>query len=180
MFIHRDQCKARWSLRVCLDPKRLSDCLKRCPHKIPTLEELNPEFAEARVYSKMDAKSGYWLIHLDETSQELTTVRTPFGRYCYRRLLFGLCVSQDLFWQAMDRILTRCPGCVGIADYVIIHGRNNEEHDRNLMRLMQVASEEGLFFNLKKCVIKTNEIAFFGSAYGQDGIRPDIGNIEDI
>ena len=63
------------SLRVYLDPKRLSDCLKRSPHKIPTLEKFNPVFADARVFSKMDAKVGYWSIHLDDDSQEITTFR---------------------------------------------------------------------------------------------------------
>ena len=89
---HTDWCssiatsvKRDGSLRVCLDSKRLNDCLRRCPHTIPTLEELNPEFAGACVFSNMDAKSGYWSIHLDEISQELTTFRTRFGRYCYRR-----------------------------------------------------------------------------------------------
>ena len=184
---HTDWCssittsvKKDGSLRVCLDPKRLNDNLKRCPHKIPTLEELNPEFAEALVFSKMDAKAGYWSIHLDEASQEITTFRTPFGRYCYRRLPFGLCVSQDLFQQAMDRILARAPGCVGIADDVVVYGRDNTEHDKNLLRLMQVAKEEGLVFNSKKCVIKTSEIVFFGSVYGKDGIKPDPSKIEDI
>ena len=46
------------SLRVCLDHKRLNDNLKRCPHKIPTLEELNHESADARLLFKMDAKAG--------------------------------------------------------------------------------------------------------------------------
>ena len=158
----------------------MSNELKRCPHKIPTIEELNPEFAEARVFSKMDAKAGYWSIHLDEAIQEITPFRTPFGRYCYRRLPFGLCVSQDLFQQAMDRILARAPGCVGIADDVVVYGRDNTEHDKNLLRLMQVAKEEGLVFNSKKCVINTSEIVFFGSVYGKEGIKTDPSNIEDI
>ena len=45
---------------------------------------------------------------------------------------------------------------------------------------MQVAKEEGLVFNSKKCAIKTNEIVFFGSVYGKDGIKPDPSKIEDI
>ena len=53
------QVKKDGSQRVCLDHKRLNDNLKRCPLKIPTLEELNPAFAEARVFSKMGAKAGY-------------------------------------------------------------------------------------------------------------------------
>ena len=145
--------------------------------KIPTLEELNPEFAEARVFSKMDAKAGYWSIHLDEASQ-ITTFRIPFGRYCYRRLPFCLCVSQDLFQQ--DRILARAPGCVGIADDVVVYGRDNAEHDNNLLRLMRVDKEEGLVFNSKKCAIKTSDIVFFGYVYGKDGIKPDPSKIEDI
>ena len=184
---HTDWCssittsmKKDGSLRVCLDPKRLNDSLKRCPHKIPTLEEFNPEFAEARVFSKMDETVGYWSIHLDETSQEITIFRTPFWRYCYKRLPFGLCVSQDLSQQAMDRILARAPGCVGIADDVVVYGRDDAEYDKNLMRLMEVAQEEGLAFHSKKCAIKTSEIVFFGSAYGKDGIRPDPSQIEDI
>ena len=61
-----------------------------------------------------------------------------------------------------------------------MYGRDNTEHDKNLLRLMQVAKEEGLVFNSKKCVIKTSEIVFFGSVYGKDGIKPDPSNIEDI
>ena len=80
----------------------------------------------------------------------------------------------------MDRILARAPGCVGIADDVVVYGRNNAEHGTNLLRLMQVAKEEGLVFNSKKCAIKTNEIVFFGSVYGKDGIKPDPSKIEDI
>ena len=89
-------------------------------------------------------------------------------------------MSQDLFQQAMDRILARAPGCVSIADDVVVYGRKNAEHDKNLLRLMQVAKEEGLVFNSKKCAIKTNEIVFFGSVYGKDGIKPDPSKIDDI
>ena len=90
------------------------------PHKIHTLEELNPEFAQAQFFSKLDAKAGYWFVHLADESQELTTFRTPFGRYCFRRLPFDLSVSQDIFQQHMDRITSQVPGCVGIADDIAI------------------------------------------------------------
>ena len=62
----------------------------------------------------------------------------------------------------------------------MVYGRNAEEHFENLWRIMQVAREEGLVPNSKKCVIKTDKIVFFGSVYGQDGIRPGPDKIEDI
>ena len=84
------------SIRTCLDPTRLNDSLKICPQKIPTVEEFNPEFAHATVFSKLDAKAGYWAIHMDEDSQLLTMFRTPFGRYCWQRNPFpGHLSSED-------------------------------------------------------------------------------------
>ena len=160
---HTDWCsfsttslKQDGSLRVCLDPKRLNQSLKRCPHKIPTLEELNPAFSNARYFSKLDAKAEYWAVHLTEQSQELTTFWTPFGRYCFQRLPFGLSISQDVFQQCMDDIIAQVPGCVSIADDVAVYGRTEEEHDTNLRSLFETARREGLVFNSAKCCIKTN------------------------
>ena len=62
----------------------------------------------------------------------------------------------------------------------MVYGRNAEEHDENIWRLMQVVTEEGLVFNSKKCVIKTDNMVFFGSVYIQDGFRLDPDKIEDI
>ena len=184
---HTDWCsslttivKSDGSLRVCLDPKRLNTNLKRCPHKIPTLEEINPLLSKAKYFSKLDAKAGYWSIHLDEASQELTTFRTVFGRWCFRRLPFGLNVSQDIFQQEMDRITEQVDGCVSIADDLIIFGTTEEEHDRNLMRLMEVAKQEGLVFNSSKCTIKKRSINFFGALYTSEGTKPDPKKIEDL
>jgi transposase InsO family protein len=184
---HTDWCssitttvKKNGDLRVCLDPKRLNQNLKRCPHKIPTVEELNPAFANAKFFSQLDAKSGYWSVHLAEESRDLTTFRTPFSRYRFLRLPFGLSVSQDIFQQHMDRIIAQVPGCVGIADDIAVFGATEAEHDANLIKLMETAKSEGLVFNSKKCLIKTKEIKFFGSIYTTTGIKPDPSKVEDI
>jgi len=184
---HTDWCssmtisvKKDGTLRLCLDPKRLNQNLRRCPHKIPTLEEITPGFTGAKYFSKLDAKAGYWSIHLEEKSQELTTFRTPFGRYCFLRLPFGLAVSQDIFQQAMDDIISKVEGCTGIADDITVYGSTEEEHDRNLINLMETAKKEGLVFNSKKCLIKTQAISFFGNLYTTDGVKPDPVKVEDL
>ena len=123
---HTDWCsiivystKSVGSLRICLDPKRLNESIKRGSHKMPTLEGINPAFVGAKHFGKLDAKARYWRVQLEEQSQLLVIFRTPFGRYCYQRLPFGLCVSQDIFQQRMDEILESLEGCVGIADICI-------------------------------------------------------------
>jgi hypothetical protein len=184
---HTDWCsslaystKKDGSLRICLDPQKLNDSLKRCPHKTPTVEELNPEFANAKVFSKLDAKTGYCSVHLEEESQLLTTFRTPFGRYCWRRLPFGLKVSQDIFQAKMDQIVESLPGVACIADDIVVHGKDERSHDENMIKLMNRATQRGLVFNSKKCFIKKDSISFFGNTYTAKGIQPDSAKISDI
>ena len=86
------------------------------------MEELNPQFAKAKVFTKLDAKAGYWAIHLEKKSQLLTTFRTPFGRYCWLRLPFGLNVSQDILQSRMDQHLDGLTGVVSIADDIMVFG----------------------------------------------------------
>ena len=184
---HTDWCssivystKKDGSLRVCLDPRRLNQAIKRCPHKIPTLEEVNPKFTGAKFFTKLDAKAGYWSVPLDEQSQLLTTFRTPIGRYCFLRLPFGLSISQDIFQQRMDEILENLKGCISIADDICVVGSTEEEHDANLLALMESAKKAGLVFNSAKCEIKQDKISFFGNVYTKEGIFPDPKKVNDI
>ena len=184
---HTDWCsslvystKKDGSIRVCLDPRHLNNAIKRCPHKIPTLEEINPKFVGAKIFSKLDAKAGYWSVPIAEESQLLTTFRTPIGRFCFKRLPFGLNISQDIFQQRMDEILENLEGCASIADDICVFGKTEEEHDQNLRALMEAAKTHGLVFNSDKCTIKAPAVSFFGNTYSREGISPDPAKISDV
>ena len=178
--------KANGSLRICLDPKDLNANLKRAQQHIPTMEELTHRFARAKVFSKLDAKSGYWAVELDDESQILTTFNSPFGRFCFRRLPFGLKVSGDIFNASMQKILDGLQGVISIHDDVTVYGEGEtieeatQDHDRNLRKLMDRAREHNLVFNFDKTVISQPEIVFFGNVYGCDGVRPDPAKVQAI
>ncbi len=172
--------KANGNLRVCLDPKDLNRATKRTYHKTPTLEEITHQFNGATVFSKLDARHGYWSIVLDEQSSLLTTFNSPFGRYKFNRLPFGLKVSQDLFQEKMDVIISQCPGAIGIADDIVVYGKDAEDHEKNLQNLMEKAREYGLVFNIDKCEINAERVFFFGCYYDREGIHADPEKVEGI
>ena len=89
--------KRSGELRICLEPKPLNKFIKRTYNKTATLEEIFHKLAGAKHFTKLDAKRGYWTIHLNEESSLLTCFNTPFGRYKYLRCPFGHKVSQDIF-----------------------------------------------------------------------------------
>ena len=143
--------KPSGKLRICLDPKDLNKAIKRPHYHTPTLEEITHKLAGSVMYSKLDARHGYWAVQLDEESRLLTTFNSPFGRYCYKRMPFGLNLSQDVFQERMDNILEHCPGTISIADDIGVFGSSEGDHDENLHNLMRVAQAHGLIFNAGKC-----------------------------
>ena len=80
----------------------------------------------------------------------------------------------------MDQILGQCEGVIGIADDIIIHGKDNEEHDRRLHKFMRVTTEHGLVLNKKKCEVKKDSIKFFGCVYDKHGAHPDPAKVSAI
>lgn len=80
----------------------------------------------------------------------------------------------------MDFILEKCPGAVGIADDIAVHGPLEKEHDKNLHHLMLVARQHGLVFNPDKCHIKETKITFFGMLFEVEGVHPDPGKVKAI
>ena len=106
------------------------------------MEELAHKLSGAQHFSKLDAKNGYWSTPLDAELQLLTTFHSPFGRFCFRRMPFGLVMFQDVFMQRMDMILEKCPDTIVLIDDVIVYGKTKEEHDRNLHILMRIAQTE--------------------------------------
>ena len=81
--------KPSGKLRICIDPQSLNEALKREHYKLPTLEDVLPTLSNAKVFSKFNVEA-FWHITLDDESSFLTTMATPFGRYRWLRLPFGL------------------------------------------------------------------------------------------
>ena len=109
-----------------------------------------------------------------------TTFNSPFGRYHFLRLPFGLVCSQDIFQKKMDQILEECQGCIGIADDITVHGRTEAEHDACLRDLMRVACKYDLVFNPQKTHVKAQAINFFGCLYDANGVHPDPDKVDAV
>ena len=97
--------KANGELCLCLDPCDLNEAIGWHHHKMPTVEEVTHKFTHSYYFTKLDAHHGYWSIILNQESSLLMTFRSPFVRYHFLRLPFGLVCSQDIFQKKMDQIL---------------------------------------------------------------------------
>ncbi len=92
-------------LRICIDPRDLNRAIRREHHPLPTVEEVVSRLTNARVFSILDASSGFWQIELDDSSSTLCTFNTPFGRYMFKRLPFGISSAPDVFQKDTTTML---------------------------------------------------------------------------
>ena len=100
--------KPNGDVRICLDPKKLNDAIIREHHYTQKLEDVLAQLSDVKVFSKLDARSGYWNVVLDEESKFLTIFNTAFGRYCFRRLPFGWYRHRIFFKERSTRHTTDC------------------------------------------------------------------------
>ena len=167
-------------LRICLDPKALNEAIRRPHYPMYTLDDVTSKLTNATCFSILDITHAYWSVKLDEASSYLTMFSTPFGRYRYLRLPFGISASSDLFQLKCNEIFEGLPGVTAIADDILIYGRTREEHDRNLRSVLDRAREKGIRFNPEKCTIGVNEVPFFGNIITDKGLKADPSKIEAI
>ena len=141
-------------------------------HPIPVVDDIVPELNGSDLFSKLDLKDGYWHVKLSKESSYLTTFSTPFGKFRYTRLPFGLCVSQDVFQYKVDETYGPCEGAIGISDDITIHGKGDAHHDQRLHAAMEKTRKSNLCPNYEKLLIK-QKVKFFRNIYSAEGVRAD-------
>lgn len=121
--------------------------VKREKHVLPTAEEILPRLARSKVFTSLDAASGFYQVPLREDSKKLTTFITPFGRYAFGRLLFGITSAPEIFQRKMAETLVGLEGTEVYIDDILIHGETEEIHDQRLDKALKVIEEAGLKLN---------------------------------
>ena len=172
--------KANGKVRLCVDLTKLNESVRRERHPIPAVEPTLAQLAGATVFSKLDANSGYWQIPLSKESAILTTFISPFGRFCFKRLPFGITSAPEHFQRRMSSLLSGIDGVVCLMDDILIHGTTQEEHDERLARVLTRLQDAGLTLNREKCAFSQDRVSFLGHLIDREGIRPDPGKVAAI
>jgi len=173
-------------IRICLDPQELNKVIQRPKYQMPTLEELLPKLSKAKIFSTLDAKDGFYQISLDEASSKLTTFWTPFGRYRYLRMPFGVSLAPEEFERNLQEKLSDLEGVEVIRDDIIVMGFGETQeqavrnHDENLVKLLERARKVNLRLNSRKMELKKSEVKFMGHIISKDGLKPDPDKVRAV
>ena len=159
-------------IRVCVDMRRANEAIEREGHPIPTIEEILYDLNGSTVFSKLDLKWGFHQVELEEESREITTFVTHRGLYRYKMPMFGISSPPEKNQKVISDVTRGCNGVANIADDLIVHGADLEEHDRNLHAVLQRLRESELTLNGEKCRFRLHRLTFFGHDLSSEGVVP--------
>ena len=175
---HSPNHTVKKKLRICLDPRDLNEALEREPYHTRSVDEITAKLQGMTVFTIVDFKKGYWMVALHLDSRRLTCMALPFGRFQWTHLPMGTVVAQDIFQSKLDAIFIGMEGVTGIADDMIIAGKDEMEHDRDFLAFMEKCMENNLTLNLEKIQFKQSQVSFYGHIWSEHGISPDPKTIQ--
>ena len=173
-------------LPICLDPRDLNKAIKREHYQMPTVEEIATRLDKAKLFTVVDAKDGFWQKKLDCESSYKTTFNTPFGRYRWLRMPFGISSAPEVWQRTMHKLVEGLQGVEVIADDFIItsFGNTTEEAYESLKcnerALFKRRREWNLKLNKDKVKRAQTNVQFMGHLLTPEGLKPDPRKIEAI
>ena len=172
--------KANGQVRICMDLTKLNKSVCRERHILPSVEQTLAQIGGAKVFTKLDANSGFWQVELSEDSSYLTAFITPFGRFCFRRLPFGITSAPEFIQKRMNDILCGLEGVVCMVDDILVYGKTQADHDRNLTEVLKRIQASGLTLNQDKCEFSRPSVRFLGQLIDPNGICVDPEKVNAI
>ncbi|GBN39508.1 Transposon Tf2-6 polyprotein [Araneus ventricosus] len=154
--------------------------LVRHPCPIPSADRLMTNLQGSTVFSLFDATNGFWQLAIDEESSYLTTFSTPWGRYRFLVLPFGLNNSPEEFQKAMEELFENEPNVIPYFDDICIGSKTMEERCKTLRIVLNIARKSNLKFNPVKTQFAKSSITYLGHKMSGKGIEPDSKKLESI
>ena len=166
--------KTDGSLRMCADYKvHMNKKIKSDAFPLPTIETIFAKLKNANKFAKLDLRSAYWQIEMDESSKKLSTINTSKGLFQVNRLQMGMKNSSCIFQRVMETILKDLKGILIYQDDIAVFAENELSLNKRLNSVKKRLQEKGISLNEAKCIERVDEISFLGFNVSATGIRPD-------
>ncbi|KAK2709159.1 hypothetical protein QYM36_012977 [Artemia franciscana] len=176
----KDEISAEISVYYASIPVDLNKAIKRPYYPVPSFNDAVAELDGVAVFSRLDARSGYWILPLSTRSSYYTTFSTIYSQYRWKRYPFSLVSAQDEFQKKMEEAFEGLEGIRILVDDILVYGKNREVHDQRLSAVLRRARKKGIRFNSEKCEFSKDKVKYFGHIISRDGIKPDPEKIRAI
>jgi hypothetical protein len=173
--------KKEGTVRFLTDFRQVNKTIVRKPYPIPRIGETMQQLEGFQFASALDLNMGYYTIALAESSKDITTIVTEFGKFRYNKLPMGMCISGDTFQAKVNELLGDIEGVKAYIDDILVLNKGTfNDHIEQLRLCFRRIQAAGLKVNAKKCSFGLAEIPYLGYIITRKGIKPDPKKIQGI
>ena len=165
--------KKTGGVRVCVDFRAVNALTSPDPYQMPRIDDILEQLAEAVFLSKVDLTKGFHQIPIHADDREKTAFCTPWGKFSYLFMPFGLRNGPAAFQRLMDVVLHDDLDWSRVyIDDIVIFSTSWEGHCQHIGKVLQSLRDAGLTINAAKCQWGQTNCEFLGHVVGKGLVSP--------
>jgi len=170
------------SMRMCKDYRQLNKATIKTKYMLPRIDDLFDQLQGARVFSKIDLRSGYHQLKIRASDVPKTAFQTRYGHYKFLVMSFGLTNAPTTFMDLMNRVFKPYLDSfvVVFIDDILIYSSSREEHEQHLRSVLHTLKNNQLYAKFSKCEFWLDLVAFLGHVVSAEGIKVNPKKIEAV
>ena len=170
------------TLRLCIDYKQLNRVTIKNRYPLLRIDDLFDQLRGARVYSKIDLRTGYHQLRVRETDIPKTVFRTRYGHFEFSVMPFGLTNELAAFMDLMHRVFQPYLDqfVIVFVDDILIYSQSEEKHEDHLRVVLQLLRDHQLYAKFSKCEFWLTKVRFLGHMVSASGVSVDPEKVEAV
>nr|GFA88288.1 putative reverse transcriptase domain-containing protein [Tanacetum cinerariifolium] len=170
------------SLRICIYYRELNKLTVKNRYPLPRIDNLFDQLQGSSVYSKIDLRSGYHQLRVQEEDILKTAFKTRYRHYEFQVMPFGLTNAPAVFIDLMYRVCKPYLDKLVIVfiDDILIYSKNKQEHKEHLKLILELLKKEQLYAKFSKCEFRIPKVQFLGHVIDSHDIHVDPAKIKSI
>lgn len=165
--------KKKGKIRICIDPTDINKNVMRRHFPLTTIDEISARIQNSKYFTKLDCQKGFWQIKLSKRTQKYLTFATPWGRFSYLVLPFGLCSAPEIFQQIMSEMLCDFKNVEVSMDDILVHAETLQQLNNIQSKVLKKIENSGFTLNKDKCVFNVERLEFLGHVVSSKGLEMD-------
>ncbi|KAK1681098.1 hypothetical protein QYE76_041946 [Lolium multiflorum] len=170
------------TIRLCVDYRKLNDVTIKNKYPLPKIDDLFDQMNGAKVFSKIDLRTGYHQLKVRESDIPKTAFATRYGLYEYTVMSFGLTNAPAYFMNLMNKVFMEYLDkfVVVFIDYILVYSKTEEEQEEHLRLVLGTLRKHQLYAKFSKCQFWLKEVGFLGHVLSAGGLSVDPSLIKSI
>src|ERR1041385_816220 len=170
------------TIRMCVDYHKLNEVTIKNKYPLPRIEDLFDQLNGARVFSKIDLRTGYYQLKIKKEDIPKPSFTTRYGLYEFTVMSFGLTNAPAYFMGIMNKVFMDFLDkfVVVFIDDILIYSKSEEEHKEHLRTVLERLRAHRLYAKFSKCEFWLKEVGFLGHILTAQGVAVDPSKVTDV